>query len=98
MVLMIPNEVESAMAMSWAKKLITMVAILASSLAVLPAVVRADDFDQDNVIAAIVAIGGKVERTEGGIRIDLRGRPRTNPHCQSVPHFDVTLPRLRLMV
>ncbi len=28
----------------------------------------------------------------------LRGRPRTNPHCQSVPHFDVTLPRLRLMV
>ncbi len=32
------------------------------------------------------------------VEVRLRGRPRTNPHCQSVPHFDVTLPRLRLMV
>ena len=28
----------------------------------------------------------------------LRGRPRTNPHCQSSSHCNGTLPRLRLMV
>jgi len=58
------------MAMSWANLIIT-VAMLASGLAVPPAVVHADDVEQDKAIAAIVAAGGKVERIEGGIKVDL---------------------------
>ncbi len=64
----------------WSKPIVAL-AMLAYGLAVIPAVIRADDVEQDKAIAAIKAIGGKVERIEGGIKVDLRDYPEKNVRC-----------------
>src|SRR3954451_14727785 len=49
--------------MRWAKS-VAMVAIMTSGVAVPPAVVRAGESEREKAIAAIEAMGGKVERVE----------------------------------